>query len=84
MPAVRHFLDAIKYEHTVFALPFAYVAMVLAADGWPGWRVLIWVTVAMVGARTLAMSVNRVADRFIDAANPRTARRHLPGTNAKE
>jgi 4-hydroxybenzoate polyprenyltransferase len=78
VPAVRHFLDAIKFEHTVFALPFAYVAMVLAADGWPGWRVLIWVTLAMVGARTLAMSVNRLADRFIDAANPRTARRHLP------
>ena len=78
MPAVRHFLDAIKFEHTVFALPFAYVAMVLAADGWPGWRVLIWVTLAMVGARTLAMSVNRLADRFVDAANPRTARRHLP------
>jgi 4-hydroxybenzoate polyprenyltransferase len=76
--ALRHFLDAIKFEHTVFALPFAYVAMVLAADGWPGWRVVIWVTLAMAGARTLAMSVNRLADRFIDAANPRTARRHLP------
>jgi len=76
--AVRHFLDAIKFEHTVFALPFAYVAMVLAADGWPGWHTLIWVTLAMVGARTLAMSVNRLADRFIDAANPRTARLHLP------
>ncbi|HEY7653671.1 MAG TPA: UbiA-like polyprenyltransferase [Methylomirabilota bacterium] len=78
MSAVRHFLDAIKFEHTVFALPFAYVAMVLAADGWPGWRVLLWVTLAMAGARTLAMSVNRLADRFIDAANPRTAKRHLP------
>lgn len=78
MTAVRHFLDAIKFEHTVFALPFAYVAMVLAADGWPGWPTVIWVTLAMAGARTLAMSVNRVADRFIDAANPRTARRHLP------
>jgi 4-hydroxybenzoate polyprenyltransferase len=76
--AVRHFLDAIKFEHTVFALPFAYVAMVLAADGWPGWRTVIWVTLAMAGARTVAMSVNRLADRFIDAANPRTARRHLP------
>jgi 4-hydroxybenzoate polyprenyltransferase len=76
--AVRHFLDAIKFEHTVFALPFAYVAMVLAADGWPGWRTLLWVTLAMAGARTLAMAVNRLADRFIDAANPRTARRHLP------
>ncbi len=78
MPAVRHFLDAIKFEHTVFALPFAYVSMVLAADGWPGWRTVVWVTLAMAGARTLAMSVNRLADRFIDAANPRTARRHLP------
>jgi 4-hydroxybenzoate polyprenyltransferase len=76
--AVRHFLDAIKFEHTVFALPFAYVAMVLAADGWPGWPTLLWVTLAMAGARTLAMAVNRLADRFIDAANPRTARRHLP------
>jgi len=75
---LRHFLDAIKFEHTVFALPFAYVAMVLAADGWPGWRTLIWVTVAMVGARTLAMSVNRLADRALDAENPRTAQRHLP------
>ena len=75
---LRHFLNAIKFEHTVFALPFAYVAMVLAADGWPGWRVLIWVTLAMAGARTLAMSVNRLADRLIDAANPRTAKRHLP------
>jgi 4-hydroxybenzoate polyprenyltransferase len=74
----RHFLDAIKFEHTVFALPFAYIAMVLAADGWPGGHVVLWVTLAMVGARTLAMSVNRLADRFIDAANPRTAGRHLP------
>jgi 4-hydroxybenzoate polyprenyltransferase len=78
MSAVRHFLDAIKFEHTVFALPFAYVAMVLAADGWPGWRVVVWVTLAMVGARTLAMSVNRLADRWIDARNPRTRGRHLP------
>jgi 4-hydroxybenzoate polyprenyltransferase len=78
MRAVRHFLDAIKFEHTVFALPFAYIAMVLAADGFPGWRVLIWVTLAMVGARTLAMSVNRLADRWIDAKNPRTRGRHLP------
>jgi len=76
--AVRHFLDAIKFEHTVFALPFAYVATVLAADGWPGWPTVLWVTLAMAGARTLAMSVNRLVDRFIDAANPRTARRHLP------
>ncbi len=78
MSALRHFLEAIRFEHTVFALPFAYVAMVLAADGWPGWRVVIWVTLAMVGGRTLAMSMNRLADRALDARNPRTAQRHLP------
>jgi 4-hydroxybenzoate polyprenyltransferase len=75
---LRYFAQAIKIEHTVFALPFAYVAMVLAADGWPGARVLVWITLAMVGARTLAMTVNRVADRWIDARNPRTRARHLP------
>jgi 4-hydroxybenzoate polyprenyltransferase len=75
---LRHFLDAIKFEHTVFALPFAYVAMVLAAGGWPGGRVVLWVTLAMVSGRTLAMSVNRLADRLFDARNPRTAGRHLP------
>ena len=74
----RHLLDAIKFEHTVFALPFAYIAMVLAAGGWPGWRSVGWVTAAMVGARTCAMATNRVVDRWIDAANPRTAARHLP------
>jgi 4-hydroxybenzoate polyprenyltransferase len=74
----RHLLDAIKFEHTVFALPFAYIAMVLAAGGWPGWRTVLWVTAAMVGARTCAMATNRVVDRWIDAANPRTASRHLP------
>ena len=79
MPSTfRNFLDAIKFEHTVFALPFAYVAMVLAAGGLPGWRVVVWVTLAMTGARTLAMSVNRLADRLVDASNPRTATRHLP------
>ena len=75
---MRHLLDAIKFEHTVFALPFAYIAMVLAAGGWPGWRAVAWVTAAMVGARTCAMATNRVVDRWIDAANPRTAARHLP------
>jgi 4-hydroxybenzoate polyprenyltransferase len=74
----RHVLDAIKFEHTVFALPFAYIAMALAAGGWPGWWTAVWVTVAMAGARTCAMAVNRVVDRVIDAENPRTALRHLP------
>ena len=71
-------LQAIKFEHTVFALPFAYSAMALAAGGWPGWWVLAWVTTAMVGARTCAMAANRVIDRAVDAENPRTAARHLP------
>ncbi|HTO13290.1 MAG TPA: UbiA-like polyprenyltransferase [Candidatus Binatia bacterium] len=67
-----------KFEHTVFALPFAYIAMVLAAGGWPGTWTVAWVTAAMVGARTCAMAANRVVDRRIDARNPRTAGRHLP------
>jgi 4-hydroxybenzoate polyprenyltransferase len=71
-------LDAIKFEHTVFALPFAYLAMLLAAGGWPGWWTVVFVTVAMAGARTCAMAANRVIDRAIDARNPRTAGRHLP------
>ena len=71
-------LDAIKFEHTVFALPFAYIAMVLAAGGWPGGWTVGWATAAMVGARTCAMATNRVVDRHIDARNPRTATRHLP------
>jgi len=71
-------LEAIKFEHTVFALPFAYIAMVLAANGWPGWPTVLWVTLAMVGGRTCAMATNRVVDRRIDARNPRTAGRHLP------
>ena len=71
-------LDAIKFEHTVFALPFAYIAMVLAAGGWPGGWTVGWATAAMVGARTCAMATNRVVDRHIDLRNPRTATRHLP------
>ncbi len=73
-----HVLEAIKFEHTVFALPFAYISMVLAAGGWPGWWTLGWVTAAMAGGRTCAMAANRVIDRAIDAANPRTAGRHIP------
>jgi 4-hydroxybenzoate polyprenyltransferase len=73
-----HLLDAVKFEHTVFALPFAYIAMLLAAGGWPGIWTVGWVTAAMVGARTCAMASNRVIDRWIDAQNPRTAGRHLP------
>src|SRR5437763_1412145 len=77
----RVLLDAIKFEHTAFALPFAYLGMVLAArgqHGWPGWGKLLWITLAMVGARTVAMALNRLVDASLDAANPRTANRALP------
>jgi len=74
---IGHFLDLIRYEHTVFALPFAYLGMVLAAGGWPGWWKFIWITVAMAAARTAAMSLNRLIDRHIDARNPRTASRPI-------
>jgi 4-hydroxybenzoate polyprenyltransferase len=77
----RIFLDAIKFEHTIFALPFAYLGMVLASranHGWPGLDKLIWITLAMAGARTLAMTLNRLIDAKVDALNPRTANRALP------
>jgi len=78
MHYVRVFMEAIKFEHTIFALPFAYLGMILAARGWPTWEQFLWITVAMVAARTLAMAVNRVADIEYDARNPRTAHRPLP------
>ena len=76
--SVRDYLSFVKIEHTLFALPFAYSGMLLAADGWPGWRVFLLVTLAMVGARTAAMAANRVIDARIDALNPRTAGREIP------
>jgi 4-hydroxybenzoate polyprenyltransferase len=74
----RRFASLVRIEHTVFALPFAYVGAFLASDGWPGAHDLWWVTVAMVGARTLAMALNRLVDAELDARNPRTAGRELP------
>lgn len=71
-------LEMIKFEHTLFALPFAFLGAILAADGLPTWDKVLWITVAMVGARSAAMSFNRIADRRIDAENPRTAGRELP------
>jgi len=68
----------IKFEHTLFALPFAFLGMLLAAEGLPRWRTIGWIVVAMVGARSAAMGFNRLVDRRIDAANPRTATRALP------
>ena len=73
-----HFARLVKFEHTVFALPFAYVGAFLAVDGVPSARALFWVTVAMVGARSLAMALNRLIDAELDARNPRTAARELP------
>ena len=79
------FLDAIKFHESIFALPFAYTGMILAAwtasEGarwYPTLHQFIWITVAMVGARTVGMAANRIIDRHIDARNPRNASRHLP------
>lgn len=71
-------LEMIKFEHTLFALPFAFLGMLLAAEGWPSRWTVLWIVVAMVGARSAAMGWNRLVDRRIDAANPRTAGRALP------
>lgn len=68
----------VRLEHTVFALPFAYVGALLSVEGWPGLATMTWITVAMVGARTLAMGLNRLVDAELDARNPRTAGRELP------
>ncbi|MGH3059679.1 MAG: UbiA-like polyprenyltransferase [Gaiellaceae bacterium] len=74
----RLFLSLVKLEHTIFALPFAYIGAFLAVDGVPSAADLLWITVAMVGARSLAMALNRLIDARIDARNPRTAGRELP------
>ncbi|HEY5161195.1 MAG TPA: UbiA family prenyltransferase, partial [Gaiellaceae bacterium] len=80
-PLVWRLAALVKLEHTLFALPFAYVGALLAyrpAKDFPGWEELLWITLAMVGARSLAMGINRLVDREIDARNPRTAGRELP------
>ncbi|HEY6806906.1 MAG TPA: UbiA-like polyprenyltransferase [Pyrinomonadaceae bacterium] len=74
----RTTLEMIKIEHTLFALPFAFLGAVLGANGLPTLRQILWIVVAMVGARSAAMAFNRLADRRIDARNPRTAMRALP------
>jgi 4-hydroxybenzoate polyprenyltransferase len=71
-------LEMIKWEHSIFALPFALCGAMLAAGGWPAWGQIGWIVVAMVSARSAAMAFNRLADASIDAANPRTATRALP------
>jgi 4-hydroxybenzoate polyprenyltransferase len=78
VPLPRRLASLVRIEHTVFALPFAYVGAFLSVDAWPGLANMVWITVAMVGARTLAMSLNRLVDAELDARNPRTATRELP------
>jgi len=82
MPApfrnIRITLEMIKIGHTLFALPFAFLGAVLASNGLPSLRQILWITVAMVGARSTAMAFNRIADREYDALNPRTSSRALP------
>ncbi|MFN2494088.1 MAG: UbiA-like polyprenyltransferase [Pyrinomonadaceae bacterium] len=82
MPALlrnaRITLEMIKIEHTLFALPFAFLGAVLAANGLPSPRQIVWITLAMVGARSTGMAFNRIADREYDARNPRTSSRALP------
>ena len=72
------FLESIKFQHSVFALPFAILAAFLSASGWPDWALLAWVVLAMVGMRTFGMAANRLIDAEIDARNPRTATRAIP------
>ena len=76
--SLRTTLEMIQVEHSVFALPFALIGALLAARGWPTAHQLFWIVVAMVGARSAAMSFNRLIDRRLDALNPRTAGRALP------
>ncbi len=75
---IKILLEMIKFEHTLFALPFAFTGALLAARGIPPGRTILWIIVAMVGARSAAMGFNRWADRKIDAENPRTKDRALP------
>src|SRR5579863_4184102 len=80
---LRTFLREIKIEHTLFALPFAYVGALLAYGGVPPWSTIAWITVAVLGGRTAAMAANRLIDARMDAKNPRTARRALPAGELK-
>ncbi len=80
----RRFASLVKIEHTIFALPFAYIGALLSVDRVPSAHDLFWITLAMIGARSLAMGVNRLVDAEIDARNPRTSGRELPsGSLAK-
>jgi len=75
---IPRYLSTIRVWESLYALPFCFMGMILAADGWPGWSVVIWITVALTGVRTLGMAANRFLHRKEDVHNPRTASRHLP------
>lgn len=75
---IRIFAEMVKFEHTVFALPFAYIAVFLARNAIILDAAFFWITMAMIGARTAAMALNRMIDRMIDSRNPRTSNRALP------
>ncbi|MDQ3813938.1 MAG: putative 4-hydroxybenzoate polyprenyltransferase [Armatimonadota bacterium] len=77
-PTLRDYLELVKFSHTIFALPFALASMLIAAKGWPAPHIILWILGAMVTARTAAMGFNRIVDRHIDAANPRTSGREIP------
>lgn len=85
LKSIRDIGEFVRFSHTVFALPFALMAMVVAADGWPAWVVFFWILLCMVGARTAAMCFNRLADWELDQDNPRTENRHrlMPKLGAK-
>src|SRR5580704_1057956 len=81
LTAIHKWASFVRFSHTVFALPFALAAMMVAArdtHGWPGWKIFLLILAAMVCARTCAMAFNRIVDRKFDALNPRTKNRHLP------
>jgi len=88
MPALlrnaRVTLEMIKWEHSIFALPFALMGGVLAFGGWPPWRVVGWIVVCMVSARSAGMAFNRLVDARLDADNPRTAGRAIPAGQISE
>lgn len=76
--SAKEFFDTIRFEHTIFALPFAYMTLFLASKGWPAATDFVWITIAMVAGRTFGMAANRLIDAGIDARNPRTSGRALP------
>ena len=75
---IKDYAEFVKIEHTLFALPFAYLGALIAEKGWFGFKLFILIALAFTGMRTVAMALNRIIDREIDALNPRTANRHLP------